>query len=82
VAAVVTLSRGIAAGLAAGLLIAMYLLNIVAQVQPDLAWLGDALDGSVCRYGCVFTCDPEWDADAAKKWLKVIPRVLLVPQRT
>ena len=34
-----TLNRGIAAGVAAGLLIAMYLLNIVAQVQVDLAWL-------------------------------------------
>jgi ABC-2 type transport system permease protein len=38
--AVITLSRGAAAAVTAGLLIAMYLLNIVAQVQPDLAWLG------------------------------------------
>ena len=36
-----TLSRGIAAGLTAGVLIAMYLLNIVAQVQVDFAWLAD-----------------------------------------
>jgi ABC-2 type transport system permease protein len=38
--AVVTLSRGVAAACTAGLLIAMYLLNIVAQIQPGLAWLG------------------------------------------
>ncbi|HSW42492.1 MAG TPA: ABC transporter permease subunit [Patescibacteria group bacterium] len=36
-----TLSRGIAAGVVAGVLIAMYLLNVVAQIQPDLAWLAD-----------------------------------------
>ena len=36
-----TLNRGIAAGIAAGILIAMYLLNVVAQLQVDLAWLAD-----------------------------------------
>lgn len=36
-----TLSRGIAAGAVAGVLIAMYLLNVIAQIQPDLAWLAD-----------------------------------------
>jgi drug/metabolite transporter (DMT)-like permease len=36
-----TLSRAIAGGLAAGVLILMYLVNIVAQVQVDLAWLAD-----------------------------------------
>jgi ABC-2 type transport system permease protein len=60
VAAVVTLSRGIAAGLAAGLLIAMYLLNIVAQVQPDLAWLGDL---SAFRYAGVATLIDQGTAD-------------------
>lgn len=39
--AVITLSRGVAASVTAGILIAMYLLNIVAQVQPAFAWLGD-----------------------------------------
>jgi ABC-2 type transport system permease protein len=39
--AAVTLSRAIAGGLAAGVLILMYLMNIVAQVQVDLAWLAD-----------------------------------------
>ncbi len=39
--AAVTLSRAIAGGLAAGGLILMYLMNIVAQVQKDLAWLAD-----------------------------------------
>jgi ABC-2 type transport system permease protein len=39
--AAVTLSRSIASGLAAGVLILMYLMNIVAQVQVDLAWLAD-----------------------------------------
>ena len=39
--AVITLSRSGASSVAAGILIAMYLLNIVAQVQPDFAWLGD-----------------------------------------
>ncbi len=37
--AAATLSRGTAAGVAAGLLILMYLMNIVAQLQVDLAWL-------------------------------------------
>jgi len=36
-----TLSRAIAGGIAAGALILMYLVNIVAQVQVDLAWLAD-----------------------------------------
>ncbi len=36
---VVTLSRGIAGGLTAGIVIGMYLLNVVAQLQPDLEWL-------------------------------------------
>jgi len=35
---VVTLSRGIAGGLTAGILIGMYLLNVVAQLQPDIEW--------------------------------------------
>ena len=48
--AVVTLNRGMAAAVTAGLLIAMYLLNIVAQVQPGLAWLGDL---SAFRYAGV-----------------------------
>jgi beta-exotoxin I transport system permease protein len=37
----VTLSRAIAGGLVAGILILMYLMNVVAQVQPDLGWLAD-----------------------------------------
>lgn len=37
----VTLSRAVGGGLAAGILILMYLLNVVAQVQVDLAWLAD-----------------------------------------
>ncbi len=37
----VTLSRGIAAGITAAILIAMYLANVVAQLQPDIAWLAD-----------------------------------------
>ena len=48
--AVVTLSRGVAAACTAGILIAMYLLNIVAQIQPGLAWLGDL---SAFRYAGV-----------------------------
>lgn len=39
--AALTLSRGIAAGVAAGLLLVMYLMNIVAELQVDLAWLAD-----------------------------------------
>lgn len=39
--AALTLSRGIAAGLATGVLLIMYLMNIVAELQPNLAWLGD-----------------------------------------
>jgi ABC-2 type transport system permease protein len=38
--AVLTLSRGRAAGVVAGLLIAMYLLNVVVQIQPDFEALG------------------------------------------
>ena len=38
---VATLSRGMAGGIAAGILIAMYLLRIVAEVQPDLAAFGN-----------------------------------------
>ena len=37
----ITLSRSVAGAVAAGILIIMYLLNIVAQVQVDLAWLAD-----------------------------------------
>lgn len=36
---VVTLSRGISAGMTLGVLLAMYLGNVVAQVEPDLGWL-------------------------------------------
>jgi ABC-2 type transport system permease protein len=39
--AAVTLSRAVAGGVAAGILILMYLLNVVSQIQVDLAWLGD-----------------------------------------
>jgi ABC-2 type transport system permease protein len=39
--AAVTLSRAFAGGVAAGILILMYLANVVSQVQVDLAWLGD-----------------------------------------
>ena len=39
--AVLTLSRGIAAGVVSAILIAMYLLNVIAQLKPDLAWLAD-----------------------------------------
>jgi ABC-2 type transport system permease protein len=38
-ASVVTLSRGLAAGLTVGLLLAMYLAYVVGQIQPDLDWL-------------------------------------------
>ena len=38
--AVLTLSRGRAAGIVAGLLIAMYLLNVVVQIQPDFEAIG------------------------------------------
>jgi len=37
---VVTLNRGISAGIVAGGLILMYLLDIVSKLAPDLAWLG------------------------------------------
>jgi ABC-type transport system involved in multi-copper enzyme maturation permease subunit len=39
--AAITLSRAVAGGVAAGALILMYLMNIVAQLQVDLAWLAD-----------------------------------------
>jgi hypothetical protein len=39
--AVVLLDRGRAAGLAAGILILMYLANIIAQLSPDLEWLAN-----------------------------------------
>lgn len=58
--AVITLSRGIASGFAAGILIAMYLLNIVAQVQPALAWLGDL---SAFRYAGVGALIDQGTAD-------------------
>jgi hypothetical protein len=38
---VVFLDRGRAAGVAAGILIVMYLANVIAQLSPDLAWLAD-----------------------------------------
>ena len=38
--AVITLSRGAGAAVTAGILMAMYLLNIIAQIQPGLSWLG------------------------------------------
>ena len=38
--AVVTLSRGTAGGIAAGIVIAMYLFEVVARIEPDLAGLG------------------------------------------
>jgi hypothetical protein len=37
---VVTLSRGQAAGIAAAVLLGMYLLDIVARLQPDVEWVG------------------------------------------
>lgn len=37
---VVTLSRGTAGGIAAGVLLAMYLMNIIARLEPDLEWVG------------------------------------------
>jgi ABC-type transport system involved in multi-copper enzyme maturation permease subunit len=58
--AVITLSRGVAASVTAGILIAMYLLNIVAQVQPDFAWLGDL---SAFRYAGVGTLIDRGTAD-------------------
>jgi ABC-2 type transport system permease protein len=41
VLAVLLLDRGKAAGLAAGILIAMYLVNVIAQLSPDMAGLAD-----------------------------------------
>lgn len=38
--AALTLSRGVAGGVVAGVLLIMYLANIVAELQVDLAWLG------------------------------------------
>ncbi len=37
---VATLSRGTAGGITAGVLLAMYLMNIIARLQPDYAWVG------------------------------------------
>jgi hypothetical protein len=39
-AAVATLSRGVASGIVGGVLIAMYAVYIVAQISPDWTWLG------------------------------------------
>jgi ABC-type transport system involved in multi-copper enzyme maturation permease subunit len=36
---VLTLSRGLAAGITAGLLLVMYLANVVATIEPDVEWL-------------------------------------------
>jgi ABC-2 type transport system permease protein len=36
---VITLSRGIAGGVTVGVLLAMYMANVVAQIVPDLDWL-------------------------------------------
>ncbi len=47
---VVTLSRGRAAGIATGVIIAMYLIRIVVGVVPDLGWLGSL---SLFTYGNV-----------------------------
>lgn len=37
---VATLSRGLAGGVAAAVLLAMYLLDIIARLKPDLEWVG------------------------------------------
>jgi hypothetical protein len=37
--AVVTLSRGLAAGITAGILLLMYLANVVATLEPDVEWV-------------------------------------------
>lgn len=58
--AVITLSRGVASSITAGILIAMYLLNIVAQIQPDFAWLGDL---TAFRYAAVGTLIDRGTAD-------------------
>ncbi|HLA16519.1 MAG TPA: ABC transporter permease subunit [Candidatus Limnocylindrales bacterium] len=39
VLAVVTLSRGMAGGITAGVLFLMYLANVVATIEPDVEWL-------------------------------------------
>ena len=39
--AVALLSRAQAAGLAAGILIVMYLVNVIAQLDPDLGWVAN-----------------------------------------
>ncbi|HJW21415.1 MAG TPA: ABC transporter permease subunit [Candidatus Limnocylindrales bacterium] len=44
---VATLSRGLAGGLVGGVLLGMYLLDIVARLQPDFEWVGAA---SAFRY--------------------------------
>jgi ABC-2 type transport system permease protein len=59
---VITLSRGAAAAVTAGILIAMYLLNIIAQIQPGLAWLGGL---SAFRYASVGTLIDTGTADWA-----------------
>jgi putative exporter of polyketide antibiotics len=38
--AVLLLDRGRAAGLAAGILVVMYLANVIAKLSPDLGWVG------------------------------------------
>lgn len=45
---VITLSRSRSAGIAAGVLILMYLIRIVVGIQPDLGWLGGL---SIFQYG-------------------------------
>jgi ABC-2 type transport system permease protein len=47
-ASVITLSRGRSAGIAAGVLIVMYLIRILVGIQPDLGWLGGL---SLFQYG-------------------------------
>jgi ABC-2 type transport system permease protein len=44
---IVTLSRGMAAGITTGVLIVMYLLHVVSKLDPDLDWIGTA---SAFRY--------------------------------
>lgn len=38
---VVTLSRGLASGLTAGILLGMYLINVIAQLEPAIGWLAN-----------------------------------------
>ncbi len=37
---VATLSRGLTGATMAGLLVVMYLLDVIAKIQPDLGWIG------------------------------------------